>query len=225
MAKDINDILQSMRAAGKVRDNKGKGNFGEDAVFSIIHNYCIQRGGFIERGYMYPYATNKAGVTYLGNIFLGEDGIYSHNSRKVNDEIDILYVSPFRIFPIEVKSYHANMVLKDEALYQNKVISYHATQGHKNPIWQTEKHARHLYHSLYEVLPDGNPKYIQPILCFCDRCDFTDERSMEMQQYIPATVLNSLKEVLMDFDTPLEYRLDIDMVMKVLKERRSSSCL
>lgn len=223
MERDIDDLLQDMRSAGKVQDMKGKGTFGEEAVLNIVHNYCMKRGGFIEHGFMYPYATTRDGLTYLGNVFLRDDGQYFHQSRRVNDEIDILYVSPFKVFAIEVKSYHADMVLKNDCLLQNGSIRFGDHSGitcHKNPIWQTEKHARHLYHQIYDVLPEGNPKYIQPMLVFCDRCTFADKRETVDKLYIPAAILNNFKETLMEFDVPLDYKLDLEAIKQKLNDIR-----
>jgi hypothetical protein len=228
---NVNAALAAMRSEGKLRNNKGKGDFGEDAVLALMHKYMCKRGGLLYKSFEYPYASNKSGKVYLGNIYLQEDGKYIDISRQYNDEIDILYVSPFRIYAVEVKSYHARMEVTIQYLKKNGKVDYQPVEGqdgmparHKSPIWQAEKHARHLYHQIYDVLPDGNPKYIQPIVSFVDRCTVVDERSAEHKIYLPVTILNNLSETITDMDYPFDgTALDLQAVGKKLDEIKSKA--
>ena len=219
MAKSVNDILAQMRKSGKMQDWKGKGTFGEDAVLAVVHDYYLRHGGLLYHSFSYPYASDKNNRVYLGNIFLKEDGTYTHISKQVTDEIDILYISPNRIFPIEVKSYHAKMEVSVQHLKKNGSVQYEG-MGHKHPLWQAEKHARHLYHQIYDVLPDGNPHYIRPIVCFADRCTVRDIRSDNSKCYLPVTILNELKGLIKDLDLPLQYGLNLPAIEKKLREIR-----
>lgn len=210
----VNDHLAAMRAAGRARDIKKKGAAGELAALDIVHTYRAVRGGLLKQGFTYPYASNRQGKTYLGNIFWDEEaGRFYDLTRQLNDEIDILYISNYRIFPIEVKSYHdSTMVVEHGWLYRQ------GRRVEKSPYAQAEKHARHLYHQLYDVIPDGDPRYIIPMVCFVDACRVDDKRSPEMQYYLPTVPLSSLKTVLMDRDTPVgEYTLDLSTIEKKLK--------
>jgi len=162
---------------------------------------------------MYPYASNRQNQVYLGNIFYDEEkGSYYDMTRQLNDEIDILYISHYRIFPIEVKAYtDSSIVLTDQWMMRRK------KPVEKSPLAQAEKHARHLYHQLYDVIPEGDPSYIKPLVCFVASATVDDQRSNIMQFYLPATILNTLQRTLSDFDTPGKYTLDLAMIEKKLK--------
>ena len=212
-SNSINQHLAEMRAAGKVTDYKAKGNAGELAAVDVVHAYYMQRGGILRHGFMYPYATNHASQMYLGNIFWDEEQKkYTTISRKSNDEIDILYISHFNIIPIEVKAYHDKSILiKDDWMWRrNQKVD-------KSPIAQVEKHARHLYHQLYDVIPNGDSKYIRPVVCFVDECSVNDKRSPSMMQYIPVCVLDGLKSTLCKIDVQGAYTLDLEMIEKKLR--------
>ncbi|MDR1523254.1 MAG: NERD domain-containing protein [Endomicrobium sp.] len=214
----VNTILKQMRQAGRLQDIRAKGDLGEDAALAVVHSYYNKKGCLLYKGFTYKYASDKRSKSYIGNVFLQQDGSYTAISEKsLSDEIDILYISNYRIFPIEIKSYHAKLDLTVKYLKKNGVIQY-GVSGHKNPIWQSEKHARHLYHRLYDVIPDGEPRYIQPIVCFTDRCELHDERSDEHKFYLPCVILNTLKQCLCDFDVPQKYRLNIAEIEKKLEK-------
>lgn len=214
--KNINSVLSSMRESGRLKDMKGKGDAGEQAVLQIALDRLKHTGGFVYWSFRYPYQANREGRTYLGNIKL-EDGKYveytdTKNGRRLEDEIDILYVSPYRIFPIEVKAYHAAITVDDTW------VKKQGTPVDKSPVAQAEKHARHLYHALYDVIPDGNPKYIKPLVCFVDRCKLIDNRAEENIEYLPCCVLNNLKSIIIKLNEPLDYNLDMEMVHNKLEE-------
>lgn len=217
--KDINSILANMRKQGKLQNMKGKGDLGEDAVLQLVLERQRRVGGLVYQSYRYPYQQNRQGQTYLGNIKL-ENGQFveytdARNGRILEDEIDILFVTPYRIFPIEVKSYHANLVVTDDWMTKQ------GTLVDKSPVAQAEKHARHLYHAIYDVIPDGRPEYIKPIVCFVDRCKLTDNRSEQMLTYLPCCILNTLKRTLVENNTPLRYNIDLEGVKNKLKAVRT----
>lgn len=211
----INKHLKDMIAAGKVMDIKAKGAAGEAAVMEIVHEYRSKRGGILKQGFMYPYASNRQSQLYLGNIFWNaEEGRYVDVTRQFNDEIDVLYISHHRIFPIEVKSYHdRNIVIT------NQWMTRSGEKVDKSPMAQAEKHARHLYHQLYDVIPDGDPSYICPMVCLVDECTVDDQRTTEMEYYMPVIALNEVMQTLMDRDMLHKsgYTLDLAMIEKKLK--------
>lgn len=212
----INERLQSMVAAGKLGDYKKKGAEGEAAVMDIMHDYRSKHGGLLYQGFMYPYASDRAGKLYLGNIFWNEETeSFSDITRQVNDEIDVLYISNNRIFAIEVKSYHIKKAVLTDAW-----MTREGRKVDKSPPCQAEKHARHLYHQIYDVLPDGEPRFIIPVVCFVDRIEkeFDDQRSDEFIHYMPVTPINNLLQVIQDRDySETGYTLDLDAVEKKLK--------
>ena len=212
----VNAILKDMRKQGKLKDMKAKGDAGEDAVLQLVLERKRQTGGLVFQSYRYPYQQNRQGVTYLGNIKLEGDQFVEYtdarNGRILEDEIDILYITPYRIIPIEVKSYHAKLLLKDSWMWKQ------GTPVDKSPVAQAEKHARHLYHALYDVIPDGRPEYIRPIACFADSCTLIGGRTDDEINYLPCCILNNLKSTLVQVNTPLRYNLDLDTILLKLKE-------
>lgn len=214
----IDSILQDMRKAGKVSDWKDKGNAGEQAVLQVCLELQRKIGGLIYHSYQYPYQSDTSGKIYTGNIKLenGKYVEYTESKRALEDEIDVLFVTDYRVFVIEVKSYHAKIEVYDHWLKKN------GTEVDKSPILQTEKHCRHLYHAISYVLPDGNPNYIVPLCCFVDRCTVTDNRSPEFERYIPICILNNLKSTLMSLNTPLDYNLDLEEIKRKLNEKKSN---
>lgn len=220
MNKDVNSILASMRKAGKMEDNKSKGNLGEDAVLAI----CLKRkeqvgNGLLYQSFCYPYQSDANGICYTGNIIHDQEtGTFAEHTRGgLNDEIDILYITSYRIFPIEVKSYgRARLDVSDLWFARN---SQFVT---KSPIAQAEKHARHLYHAIYEVLPDGDPDYIKPIVCFVDNCHLRQERTKYFRDYIPICILDNFLSTIHKYNTQLAYNLDLQAIAHKLNNLQVS---
>lgn len=212
----IDSILKDMRKAGKVSDWKSKGDAGEEAVVQVCLELQRKIGGMVYHSYSYPYQTDTVGRVYTGNIKLenGKYVEYTDSKKGMVDEIDVLYVTDYRVFVIEVKAYHAKIDIYDHWLKKN------GTEVDKSPILQTEKHCRHLYHALSCVLPDGQPKYIVPLCCFVDRCTVEDDRSPEFEKYIEVCILSNLKSSIMSLNTPLEYNLDLEEIKRKLNEKK-----
>lgn len=214
----INDVLSNMRKAGKVQDMKEKGDLGEDAVLAVLFNRKEQTGnGLLYQSFMYPYQTNAYGVCYTGNIKYEDGDFVEYTKDSINDEIDVLYCTPYRIFCIEVKSYHA----KTLDIYDHW-FNRGNTPVDKSPVMQAEKHARHLYHAIYDVLPDGRPEYIIPMVCFVDRCKVRDDRSQHFQIYVPVCILNNLMQTINRNNTPLDYNIDLGQLERKLNEVKVS---
>ena len=216
-----------MRNAGKLRDIKQKGNLGEDAVLSICLDIKRSLGGILIQSFEYPYASNQQGKNYTGNIKL-ENGQYVEYTdiKGLKDEIDVLLVTPTRIFPIEVKSYKANIKVYDHWMDRDN-NGPGAPKGmqpvDKSPIAQAEKHARHFYHQMYEVIPEGQAAYIVPIVCFVDKCTVNDDRSPRNQVYIPICILNTLRQTIYSNNVQLRYGLDLAAVKRKLLEIKTST--
>lgn len=212
----INDVLNKMRKAGKLQDMKSKGDLGEDAVLSLCYARKKKVGnGLLYQSFTYPYQTARDGACYLGNIkYDTEANEFKDFTKDTNiDEIDVLYITPYRIFVIEVKSYGAKKLeINDHWFFRN------STPVDKSPITQAEKHARHLYHALNDVIPDGNPNYIVPLVCFVDKCRVVDNRSDHFQAYIPVCILNNFLSVINKNNVPMEYNLDLQHIERKLNE-------
>jgi len=214
----INDVLKNMRAAGKVQDMKEKGDLGEEAVLAICYERKEKAGkGLLYQSFMYPYQTSATGVCYTGNIKYENGQFVEYTKDSINDEIDVLYITPYRVFPIEVKSYNARTLDVYEHWFNRG-----STPVDKSPIAQAEKHARHLYHVIYDVLPDGNPEYIKPIVCFVDKCRVRDDRSPYFVDYVPVCILNNLLSTINRYNVPLEYNLDLEQIENKLNNIKVS---
>ena len=214
---DINSILKSMRQSGKIRDHKAKGSAGEKAVLEVAHEFLRSTSGIMFLSYKYPYQTDRSGACYLGNIKYENGKYVDYTNKSYADEIDVLIITPYRIFPIEVKSYHARSIeIFDHWMRKDK------EEVEKSVIVQAEKHARHLYHLLNPFIPEGNPDYIVPIVCFVDRCSISDTRSTLMQEYIKLTILNTLMSTLIKCHTPLNYSLDLPAIYKYMDQKKIS---
>ena len=215
---NINDVLKNMRKAGKVQDMKEKGDLGEEAVLAI----CLERKNLVGKGilyqsFMYPYQSDRSGKVYTGNVKYENGEFVEYTSESINDEIDVLYITPYRIFCIEVKSYSARTLDVYEHWFNRG-----STPVDKSPVVQAEKHARHLYHAIYDVIPDGDPRYIVPMVCFVDKCKVRDDRSQHFVDYAPVCILNSLMRTLEKYNKPLTYNLDLTQIERKLNEVKVS---
>lgn len=222
----VDDILAQMRNAGKVMDVKAKGDLGEDAVLDLCLGIKRSCNGILVQSFSYPYASNAQGKNYTGNIKLEGGKYVEYTEGNLTDEIDILLVTNFRIFPIEVKSYKANIRVYDHWMDRDNngpSVPKGMQPVDKSPIAQAEKHARHLYHQIYEVLPDGQPAYIVPIVCFVDRCTVNDDRCAVNQKYLPVSILNTLRQTIFQYNTPLKYGLDLEAVKRKLNAIKTST--
>ena len=214
----INSILDKMRKAGKIKDMRAKGDLGEETVLSICYERMKQSGvGLLYQSFMYPYQTDSNGKVYTGNIKYENGEFVEYTEERINDEIDVLYITPYRIFVIEVKSYGAKRL----EVYDHW-FNYNGTPVEKSPIVQAEKHARHLYHAIREYIPDGNPDYIIPLVCFVDKCKILDDRSDYFERKIPIAVLDNLLNTINRNNVPLEYNIVIDQLEKHLEKIKVS---
>lgn len=205
----MNSILKGMRTG----DVKTKGNKGEEAVFKLCEQIYQRHGGILYHSYEY-----KVDEKLPGNIKRKNGSLYVER-LGTSTEIDILYVSPYRVFPIEVKSYSAKnsaITLTDDAISGCKVTE-------KSPIHQNEMHCRHLYSSIFRALPDGDPNYIVPIVVFVDRCKLVDKRSDWQKRYILPSILNNIKAVMIHNNVAGKYSINLNIMEDCLKEAEISS--
>lgn len=198
---DVNKILNTMHR----QSGAGKGIYGEDTVFTICENMYLEYGGILYHSYSY-----KTDSRLPGNI-KKNNGLYLENLGSMT-EIDVLLITPFRIFPIEVKAYKADTItLTDDGMSG-------ATHNEKSPVHQNEMHCRHLLSGITLGIPDGDPRYIVPIVVFVDNAKILDKRTKVQRDYIKVTILNNLYSMLIKYNKPMKYRIDLDVLQSYLKK-------
>lgn len=192
----------------------GKGTPGEQAVLAVCETIYQEFGGILYHSYSY-----KVDKDLPGNIKREDGKLYLENLGNTT-EIDVLLVTPYRVFPIEVKTYRVtrNTVIK---LSDDKIEG--CTETHKSPVHQNEMHCRHLYSGLCKSLPNGETKYITPIVVFVDECKVEDCRSDWQKEYIKVTILNYLRNTILENNTPYEYKLDLQSVDNTLRDMMTSN--
>lgn len=204
----VDKVLKQMRQ----QTTTGKGSYGEVAVFKICEQHYQSGGGILIHSYSY-----KTDKDQKGNIKKGDNGqLYVENLSDYT-EIDVLFVSKFRVFPIEVKAYRAREIRLDDAGI------YGCYKTNKSPVHQNEMHCRHLYPHIFRALPDGNTEYIVPLVCMVDKAKIIDERSDWQKDYIKLCVLNNLDATIRRYNTPLDYQLNLQLMDKILKEAMISN--
>lgn len=203
----VNDLLRQVQTHSSV----DKGSYGEKAIFAICEEMYQQEGGILIHSYSY-----KVDPRLPGNI-KNKGGLYIEN-LGTSTEIDVLYVSKYRIFPIEVKTYKAKQITLTDAGISGCAVT------DKSPIHQNEMHARHLYSHIFRALDSGNTQFIVPIVCFVDRVDkVIDNRSDWQKDYIKLSVLNTIGDLLHKCNTPIGYQLNLTLVERILREAMVSS--
>lgn len=202
LSSAVNSTLKQM----KQHTSTDKGSFGEVAVFKICEEFYQKQGGILYHSYSYKTAN---GVE--GNLKI-KDGELKLENTGGTTEIDVLLVTPYALFPIEVKAYKSKKItLTDRAIDGCLVTD-------KSPVHQNEMHARHLYEHIFKCIPNGNPEYIKPIVTFVDECTVVDNRSNLQKDYIYVSTLNTLSNLLKYMSKPMEFKLDLDAVDKALRE-------
>lgn len=199
----VNQLLGKMRTSTQT----GKGTFGEQAVFKICEQHYQSEGGILIHSYSY-----KTDKSQAGNIKKGENGqLYIENLGDYT-EIDVMYISKYRVFPIEVKAYKS----KEITLTDDGISGCYKTD--KSPVHQNEMHCRHLYPVIYRDLPNGDTNYIVPLVCMVDTANIMDYRSDWQKDYIKLCILNTLEDTIKQFNTPLGYQLNLQLMDSLLKE-------
>ena len=186
----INVCLQKMHSAS----GTDKGVYGEQAVFKICESLYQQNGGILYHSYSFKTDKDKA-----GNIKVGPQGNLMLETLSSTTEIDILYVTRYRVFPIEVKAYKA----KEITLTDDRIAGCFMTN--KSPIHQNE-------------LPGGCSDYILPVVVFVDECKLIDKRSDWQKSYIYKATLHNFKDVITTLNVPGEKVLDLINIDKCLTE-------
>jgi len=210
----VNDLLKKMHTIGKGDggDISKKGSVGELAVFNICEHFYQTEGGILIHSY-----AHDTDPDLQGNIKKNEEGIPYVEHLGSTSEIDVLYISKYRVFPIEVKSYHAKQIV-----FTDNGIKGSA-QDSKSPVHQNEMHCRHLYSKIFRAFTNGNTEFIVPIVVMVDRVQIVDNRSDWQRDYIKLCIIDELAEVIQRYNTPIGYQLNLQLVNNILKESVQST--
>lgn len=210
---DINKILKTMHTK-KGDQVKDKGTYGELAVLKVCEQFYIRQGGILVHSYSHKVDPNEP-----GNVKKDADGKPYKENLGNTTEVDVLLVTPYRIFPIEVKSYKSKkIVLTDDGISGCLNTS-------KSPVHQHEMHCRHLYSFLYRAFEEGDTDFIVPIVCFTDETKIEDKRSDWQLDYILVSTIDTLYETIDEFNQPVEgrYKLNLQLVDNLLREQMTSN--
>lgn len=187
--KKINTLLKEI----SVINDERKGVLGEEIAFEVLKRYTKARGNSILiNTVIYPYYSNTP-----GNIKLKDNKFISLNDNDTNDEVDIVLITPYKIFLCEVKAYRYDIEFTDLWVYRSK------TAVEKSTTAQAEKHARHFYHNFCESIPHGNSEYIIPVIVIADKSKIQDNRSIEWKNYIHITNINKLNKLISELENLL----------------------
>lgn len=207
LASIVNKTLEDMHNKG----GTGKGSIGEQAVIKICEDYYMKHGGILYHSYTYKVDKQEEGNIKCDN---GVD-LRCENLGETT-EIDVLLVTQYRIFVIEVKAYKAREIhLTDWNISGCYKVD-------KSPVHQNEMHCRHLYSQIFKNIPSGKPDYIVPVVVFVDKAKIVNEMSSTYRNYVYVTILNKLQEFIEKKDTPLEYRINLEQLSQTLIDNCSS---
>ena len=150
----VDQLLGKMRTSTQT----GKGTFGEQAVFKICEQLYQTQGGILVHSYSY-----KTDKDLAGNIKKDKDGKLFVENTGGYTEIDVLYVSKFRVFPIEVKAYTG---------FTDSILD-HEVPGERNIVLlETGLEAAETVLEKHEILTEVLVKYLQldPTIAMNDAC-------------------------------------------------------
>lgn len=206
-----NKIDKLLYELSKVNDEK-KGEIGENLAFEVLKKYKNKKkGSVLITSLTYPYCSNVP-----GNLKLINNRLKYFSDTETDDEVDLVLITPFRIFLCEVKAYRYKIELTNEWTFRSKGAI------EKSIPTQAEKHARHFYYNYYDIIPNGKSDYIIPLIIIADKSEILDRRDKFWREYVPITNINHLNKTISIFDKPLEYKLDVKKILEVLKKRSTS---
>lgn len=186
-----------------------KGSLGEDIALSVVLDYNKRYGSadnIIISSFKYNYIDGVPGNIHYNKE---KNKFFEISGKKYKDEIDILYITDYKIFIIEVKARSGKWVLANNWTYRG------TEPEEKCPFEQTEKHARQLYENIWTCIPNGNPLYIEQTVLFVDKAKIIDRRGNE-KFGIGCNILNTFKKWLIEKNKPLEYLLDKKALNNIL---------
>ena len=190
----VQEAYKEMNANRNVA--KKKGDLGETILIELAKTFQDITPCTILHSYSYPYASNRNKVMYPGNVKYENGKYVEYTKEGYSDECDLVIVTDYAIFLIECKARSGKWK------FYNSWADHNNTPTDKCPVMQSEKHARHLYHTLYEYIPHGDPSFVVPMLMFVDKATITDSRTKARRGYIPIGIANNFKELLNKYNVP-----------------------
>lgn len=181
-----------------------RGEKGEVLILELVKYWSSRyEGSFIKDSFIFPQSPN---LPTTGTV-----------EEEPVTEIDILLVTPYRIFVIEVKTIYGNMrVYRDHNIEIIRKGKFQEQFESKNYFRQNEMHCRHLYYHLQGLLPDGNPDYIQPLIVMTGKMKFEDLRSNPAKVKYPLFITNKLIPMLIKYNEPNQCLLDLKRINRKL---------
>lgn len=213
---EVNKHLDRVAELKGFENSKEKGNEGEKAAAEVVKDFMRKKGvrGVLYGSVIYPLVSNSKGEKLPANFTL-ENNTITPSALGTTGEIDILLLTDRKVFIIEVKTYNQFIIVDDEWTYKG------GSPNSLEPIdfcnlQQVEKSARHFYHTYYDLIPDGDPNYIVPILVYAQG------KLMVKTKDYNVCRLNNLKQVLVNNYKPLDYLIDVNKLIKAVGERSKS---
>lgn len=208
---DVNKAFKLMHKNRK--DNQKKGELGENISLALAQKYTSGRDDcIILHSYKYPYYVDEFEEVLPGNIKYIDKEFKTLQKESYSDEIDLVIITAYRIFAIEVKARVGKWLIYDHWAKQNsKMVD-------KSPVAQAEKHARHLYATIHEYIPDGNPKYIIPVVVYVDKSEIKDTRSKEFKNYVAVCTADTFIKKLKMLENPLKYNIETKELLEFMME-------
>lgn len=186
-----------------------------------------QRGdkGEMVIGELVQYWASKYEGSIFEHSFMYEQGpiLPTQNSKEEVPvtESDIIAITPYAIFVIEVKTVYGHMkVYEDSNIEIIKKGTFTGNFESKNYLRQNEMHCRHLYYHLKDILPDGNPAYIKPLIVMTGKMKIYDERNNADKRRYPIVITNRLIPTLEEYNKPNKFLLDLNKINKRLNKIR-----
>ncbi|MER2114152.1 MAG: nuclease-related domain-containing protein [Solibacillus isronensis] len=208
--KVISMTTQELKAifTDKSLSPQDRGEIGERAVTRLGVYWASQYKDHIwQSSYMYPQ----------GPVHQTQN---SMEAEPVT-EIDLLIITPYRVFVIEIKTVYGIMKIDENSQIEiSKTGEFTGDFEKKNYFQQNEMHARHLYYHLAPVLPDGKPEYIIPLVVVAGNMRFEDHRPEHLIKAYPIVTATNLYQTLTELNQPLEYLLNINKIKTILVEKR-----
>ena len=211
----INDTLKAISKLKGFENSKEKGDAGEDAAIILIKDIIKSIPGekALFQSVVYRLMCDKDGNELPGNLTLTA-GRLEPNVSNGTGEIDVLLLTEYHIFIIEVKTYNAYILVDDDWTYKGTNPKQLDPLKFCN-LQQVEKSARHFYQQYIDMIPRGDHNYIKPVLVYSQ-----GKLEVKTKDY-DVTLLNGLREVILSKE-PLSNRLNVKKLERLVEERAIS---
>lgn len=185
---------------------KERGELGERIVTRLIRFWSEGfPSAFVEESFIFPQGPVMPTTNAL------EDNPVT--------EIDCLLVTPYKIFVIEIKTVYGDLIINGDYTMDLFKSGKKDTNFTHNYLRQNEMHARHLYYQLHQVLPKGQPKYIEQVIVLTGNMSVEDNRRPQNSK-AHVTITNNLLQLIEELNKPDEFLISAKAVRKTLNKIR-----